>query len=52
MTLGLLHKEKIGKENYYINTKLMDLFVSFGEFNPSVTTDSIESVHVKEKEKV
>ena len=51
VTLGLLHKEKIGKENYYINTKLMDLFVSFGEFNPSESADSIESVHVKENEK-
>ena len=52
VTLGLLHKEKIGKENYYINTKLMDLFVSFGELNPSVTANSIESVHVEENEKV
>lgn len=51
VALGLLHKEKIGKENYYINTKLMDLFVSFGEFDPIVSTESIESVHVKENEK-
>ena len=51
VSLGLLRKEKIGKENYYINTKLMDLFVTFGEFDPSLTPDSIESVQVKEKEK-
>ena len=51
VALGLLHKEKIGKENYYINTRLMDLFVSFGEFDPLVSTESIESVHVKEIEK-
>ena len=51
VSLGLLHKEKIGKENYYINTRLMDLFVSFGEFDPLVSTESIESVHVKEIEK-
>ncbi|MCR4811875.1 MAG: Fic family protein [Bacteroidales bacterium] len=51
VALGLLHKEKIGKENYYINTRLMDLFASFGEFDPLVSTESIESVHVKEIEK-
>lgn len=48
VALGLLHKEKIGKENYYINVKLVELFVEFGEFDPIVSTESIESVHVKE----
>lgn len=51
VSLGLLHKKKIGKENYYINTRLMDLFVSFGEYNPIVPTESIESVHIKKNEK-
>lgn len=51
VALGLLHKEKIGKENYYINTRLMDLFASFGEFDPIVPTVSIESVQVKEIKK-
>lgn len=51
VSLGLLRKEKIGKENYYINTKLMDLFVTFGEFDPSLAPASIESVQVKENEK-
>lgn len=51
VALGLLHKEKIGKENYYINTRLMDLFASFGEFDPIVPTASIESVQVKEIKK-
>lgn len=51
VALGLLHKEKIGKENYYINTRLMDLFASFGEFDPIVPTVSIESVQVKKIKK-
>ena len=51
VALGLLHKEKIGKENYYINTRLMNLFVSFGEFDTIIPTESIESVQVKEIEK-
>lgn len=28
VSLGLLKKEKMGKENYYINTRLMDLFIA------------------------
>lgn len=51
VSLGLLHKEKIGKENYYINTRLMDLFVSFGEYDAIVPNESIESVHVNEIKK-
>ena len=51
VSLGLLHKEKIGKENYYINTRLMELFVSFGEYDAIVPNESIESVHVNEIKK-
>lgn len=29
--LGLLKKERSGKDNYYINTRLKDLFVDFGQ---------------------
>ena len=32
VTLGLLQKEKMGKENYYINTRLMNLFIEFGQY--------------------
>ena len=31
VSLKLLYKEKIGRENYYINTELLDLFLSVGE---------------------
>ena len=47
--LGLLQKEKMWKENYYINTKLMNLFIEFGQYEISDNDNSIESVHVKEK---
>ena len=33
VSLGLLYKEKIGRENYYINTELLNLFLSVGEEN-------------------
>lgn len=33
VSLGLLQKAKLGRENYYINTKLYDLFLSVGELN-------------------
>ena len=32
VALGLLKKEKMGKENYYINTRLMNLFIEFGQY--------------------
>ena len=32
VTLGLLKKEKMGKENYYINTRLLNLFIEFGQY--------------------
>lgn len=46
--LGLLTKEKFGKENYYINTRLMKLFIDFGEVDASTNDDHIESIQVKE----
>lgn len=50
--LGLLQKEKMWKENYYINTKLMNLFIDFGKCdipdNHDDNDNGIESVHVKE----
>ncbi len=47
VSLGLLTKQRIWKENYYTNTKLIDLFVRFGETNNvGNVPDSIESIHV------
>lgn len=31
VTLGLLSKERLGRENYYINNRLMQLFIKFGD---------------------
>lgn len=47
--LGLLKKEKMWKENYYINTRQMNLFIDFGKYEVHDNDNSIESVHVKEK---
>lgn len=47
VALGLLQKEKMGKENYYINTRLMNLFIEVGKYEPIKPSVSIESVHVK-----
>ena len=52
VALGLLRKEKMGKENYYINTKLMNLFIEFGKYEPTDNPINIESVHVKESSKM
>lgn len=41
---GLLDKVKMGRSNYYINAKLMDLFISQG-MNSDDEIDNIESVH-------
>ena len=49
--LGLLQKEKMWKENYYINTKLMNLFIEFGKYEMQDVANNLESVHVKEKDK-
>ena len=47
VSLGLLTKQRIWKENYYTNTKLIDLFVRFGETNTVENApDNIESIHV------
>ena len=51
VALGLLQKEKMGKENYYINTKLMNLFIEFGKFVVTEPVEVIESVHVNEMPK-
>ena len=48
VALGLLKKEKMGKENYYINTRLMNLFIEFGQYKATETAEVIESVHVNE----
>ena len=46
-SLGLLQKERMGKENYYINTQLMDLFLTFSEQQEADHADGVESVHVE-----
>ncbi|MDD6824491.1 MAG: Fic/DOC family N-terminal domain-containing protein [Paraprevotella sp.] len=48
VALGLLKKEKMGKENYYINTRLMNLFIEFGKYKATEPAEVIESVHVNE----
>ena len=48
VALGLLKKEKMGKENYYINTRLMNLFIEFGQYKATEPAEVIESVHVDE----
>lgn len=52
VALGLLRKEKMGKENYYINTKPMNLFIEFGKYEPSDNPIIIESVHVEKSTKM
>ena len=51
VALGLLRKEKMCKENYYINTKLMNLFIEFGKYEPTDNPVIIESVRVEESSK-
>ena len=48
VALGLLKKEKMGKENYYINTRLMNLFIEFGQYKATEPAEVIESVDVNE----
>ena len=50
--LGLLQKQKKGKENYYVNVLLVDLFLSYSESPKLTEADSIESVHGKNNEKM
>ena len=47
VNLGLLHKEKMGKENYYVNLQLVRLFIDFGKYDLQDTSESIESVLVE-----
>ncbi len=42
--LGLLQKERLGKENYYINIELMNLFIYFGEREEPKNSEIIESL--------
>lgn len=46
--LGLVRKEKMGKENYYINTRLMNMFIEYGKYETNAPDIGIESVQVKE----
>ena len=46
-SLGLLQKKRMGKENYYINTHLTELFLTFSEQQEADNTDSVESVHIE-----
>lgn len=41
---GLLSKIKLGRSNYYMNKKLIDLFINHAKV-PSQETDTVESVH-------
>ena len=47
VNLGLLHKEKMGKENYYVNLQLVRLFIDFGKYDLQDTSESIESVLIE-----
>ena len=40
---GLLEKVKKGRENYYINVKLRNLFLNYNEISEQ-KTDTIESI--------
>ena len=51
VALGLLKKEKMGKENYYINTRLMNLFIKFGQYKATEPAEVIESIHVNDMPK-
>ena len=41
---GLLRKIKLGRSNYYINIRLMDLFINQG-LGSDDKVESIESIH-------
>lgn len=47
VSLGLLKKVKMGRSNYYINTALMNLFISQGE-KTGIPAEAIESVNPNE----
>lgn len=46
VSLGLLEKERIGKENYYINTRLMNMFIEYGKYDSNNNPITIVSAHV------
>jgi Fic family protein len=48
---GLLEKIKVWKTNYYLNTKLVDLFVNHNS-NSTKGVESIESIHAHEINKL
>ena len=41
---GLLNKIKIGRENYYINERLFELFLNYSE---SVNTEDVDIIHTE-----
>ena len=43
--LGLLSKMKKGKENDYINDKLMNLFVQEGKYHSETTIETVHNTH-------
>lgn len=52
VALGLLQKQKKGKENYYVNVQLVELFLSYSDIPKSPEADSIESIHVTKNNKM
>lgn len=52
VALGLLQKQKKGKENYYVNVQLVELFMTYNDNPQSSENDSIESVHVTKSNKM
>lgn len=52
VALGLLRKQKKGKENYYVNVQLVDLFMTYNDNPQPSEADSIESIHVTKSNKM
>lgn len=52
VALGLLQKQKKGKENYYVNVQLVDLFMTYNDNPQPSEADSIESIHVTKSNKM
>ena len=46
--MGLLEKVKMGKENYYINTALVNLFMTKGEYGPATDETIITDREINE----
>ena len=47
VAVGLLKKIKSGRDNYYLNMPLCELFINSSEFHSSGNEDIIESIHEK-----